>query len=215
MPRCARIKNNASIIYIIVKGMSDVPLFREEDDKNEYLSLLNKYSKFYGYDIYAYCIMKDYAHFIINLNGSDISKIMSSINVAYSGKYNRKYNRHGHLFYGRFKSNIIKDDIELKSFTLYIHNSPTQIEEYKTVPEEYIFSSLGAYIGKKNLYDSLDMGFIREFIGNDKQAGKKYLELVLMYDTNVLIKEIDSLSKETKSKYCTKKTYLMLLQRKY
>lgn len=205
MPRCARIKNNDSIIYIIVKGMSDVPLFREEDDKNEYLSLLKKYGKFYVYDIYAYCVMKDYAHFIINLNGSDISKIMSSINVAYSGKYNRKYNRHGHLFYGRFKSKIIKDDFELKSFTLYIHNSPAQIEEYKAVPYEYTFSSLGAYIGKKDLFEILDMGFIKEFIGSGKQARKNYLELVPMYDTKVLIKEIESISKETKIKYCTKK----------
>jgi putative transposase len=205
MPRVARIKNNESVTYIIIKGISDVPLFREDEDKNVYMSLLKKYRDIYGFKLYAYCIMQDFAHFIIDLCGADISSIMSSVNIGYSGKYNRKYNRQGHLFHDRFKSKIVKDELELKALTLYIHNSPTTIREYKKHPEKYKYSSLGTYMGLEDPFNIVDENFIKEFIGESPEDRKKYLELVPMYDTKKLIEEVEIYSKTSNSKYYTKK----------
>lgn len=206
MPRVARIKNNESISYIIVKGITDIPLFREEEDKVEYLSLLKRYRDIYGFKIYAYCAMGDYAHFIVDLCGADISSIMSSINVGYSGKYNRKYKRQGHLFHDRFKSKIVKDELELKSLTLYIHNSPIQINEYRYHPEKYEYSSLGAYMGFADPFSLIDEEFISRFMGDDPDAKGEYMELVPMYDTEKLITEIEINSKTSNSRYYTKNT---------
>jgi putative transposase len=207
LPRIARIKNNQSISYIIVKGISDVPLFRDEDDKIDYLNLLLKYKKINDFKLYAYCIMQDYAHFILDLRGADISSIMSSVNIIYSGKYNRKYNRHGHLFYDRFKSKIIKDDLELKAMTLYIHNSPTEINKYKIHPEDYEYSSLGAYLGGSDPAEILDAPFISKFIGETQAARNEYLRLVLLYDNKKLLEEIEFYSKTSNSKYYPKETH--------
>lgn len=206
MPRTARIKNNESVMYIIVKGSCDVPLFREEDDKREYLSILGKYKDIYGFRLYAYCIMKDYAHFIIDLCGADVSNIMSSINLGYATRYNRKYNRTGHVFYDRFRSKIVKDELELKAMTLYMHNSPMSLEEYSDTPEEYAYSSLGAYIGRKDSFEIVDNDFIGEFIGKKAKNRKAYLSLVPEYDYKKLIEEVEVNSKTTNSLYYTKKT---------
>lgn len=204
MPRVARIKNNESINYIIVKGITDVPLFRREEDKEEYLSLISKYKDIYGFKLYAYSIMKDYAHFIVDLCGSDISSIMSSINVGYSVKYNRKYSRHGHLFNDRFKSKIVRDELELKALTLYIHNSPTQIDGFKDQPVKYIYSSLGAYMGFEDHFHIVDEKFIDEFMGDNPENKGNYMELVLEYDANRLIKDIEINNITSNSKYYIK-----------
>lgn len=204
MPRTARIKNNESINYIIVKGITDVPLFREEEDKQYYLSLISKFKSIYGFKLYAYCIMQDYAHFIIDLCGADISNIMSSINVGYSVKYNRKYNRHGHLFNDRFRSKIVLNELELKALTLYIHNSPTEIKEYTTQPWKYIHSSLGSYMGFEDPFHIVDEKFIEEFVGDNPESKGTYMEQVLEYDANRLIEDIETNSIISNSKYYTK-----------
>lgn len=206
MPRVARIKNNESVVYIIVKGNSDLPLFRDDEDKHEYIRLINKYRNIYGFKLYAYSIMEEYAHFIIDLCGADISSVMSSINIGYSGKYNRKYDRHGHVFHDRFKSKIIKDDLELRALTLYIHNSPICIPEYTKNPEEYIFSSLGVCIGKRDSFDIVDQGFIAEFIGKGRKERINYLSLVPAYNAKKLLEEVEVYSKTSNSKYYTKKS---------
>lgn len=204
MPRTARIKNNQCVVYIIVKGISDVPLFREDEDKSTYLALLHKYCNIYGFKVYAYCIMRDYAHFIIDLCGADVSSVMSSINIGYSAKYNRKYNRHGHLFHDRFKSKIVKDETELRLLTLYIHNSPLATEGYENSSESYPYSSLSAYLSNIDPYALVDRLFIKEFIGDSPKDRKAYLQLVPLYNTNRLIEEVEIYSRISNSKYYTK-----------
>ncbi|WDC83583.1 transposase [Caloramator sp. mosi_1] len=54
--------------------------------------------------------MDNHAHFIIDANGADISKIMHFINYKYAMWFNKRYSRHGHLFQDRFKSKIVKDE---------------------------------------------------------------------------------------------------------
>ncbi|EYE88751.1 hypothetical protein Q428_06375 [Fervidicella metallireducens AeB] len=210
MPRVARVKDNYSINYIVVKGTSDAPLFRDENDMVEYLELLKKYKDVYGFKIYAYCIMREYGHFIINPCGADISNIMSSINIGYSGKYNRKYNRHGHVFYERFRSKIVKDDLELKALTLYIHNSPSQLETYEEHPEKYEYSSLGLYIGARDDFDLVDKEFVMEFIGESTKARKKYLELVSQYDAEKIIQEMETFSKISNERYYAKEASVQI-----
>lgn len=204
MPRAARVKDNETINYVFVKGIDEAPLFREDLDKDEYINSFMKYRNIYGFKIYAYCMMKNYAHFIIDPCGADISSIMSSVNLAYSGKYNRKYNRHGHVFYGRFRSKIVKDEFELKALTLYIHNSPIELEEYREHPEKYKYSSLGAYIGLKDYLDVVDESFIGEFIGSNSKDRKKYLQLVPTYDAKKLIEDIEAHSNVSNSVYYKK-----------
>lgn len=205
MPRTARIKNNESIVYIVVRGISDVSLFRDDEDKKEYLSYLSYNRNIYGFKLYAYCVMQDFAHFIIDLCGSDISNIMSSINGAYSRRYNIKYDRNGHVFNDRFRSKIIIDELELKAISLYVHNSPVKLKEYEKHPEDYPYSSLNAYLGHSDPFNIIDRGFIREFAGESPEDIENYYKLVPNYNTERLLKEVEFYSKTSNSKYYTKK----------
>ena len=110
MPRSARVKSFDSVFHIMVRSISDTPLYKCNSDKDKYLQLIKKYQDIHLFKVYSYCIMDTHAHMIIDTVGSDISKVMHSINQCYAQYFNRKYERHGHVFQDRFKSKIIYED---------------------------------------------------------------------------------------------------------
>ena len=82
MPRVARVKHENGIYHIMVRSISDIPLFRDSADKDKYLQLIKKYQGIYLFKVYAYCLMTTHGHMAIDCCGADISKIMKSINQS-------------------------------------------------------------------------------------------------------------------------------------
>lgn len=180
MPRVARIKNENGIYHIMVRSISDIPLFKDNEDKNKYLELIKKYKLTYIFKVYAYCLMTTHAHIAIDCCGADISKIVKSINQCYVAYFNKKYNRHGHLFQDRFKSKLVDNDKYLLALTAYIHNNPKDISNDKRSILKYRYSSLGIYLRlATDTFDILDLDYIlSHFSMNKKRARKVYFEFV-------------------------------------
>lgn len=180
MPRTARIKNETGIYHVMVRGISELSLFKDHEDKCKYFSLIKKYQQIFLFQVYAYCLMTTHGHIAINCCGADISKIMKSINQCYASYFNKKYKRHGHVFQDRFKSKSIENDKYLLTLSAYIHNNPRDIDTYKNCPEKYQYSSLGAYLGiAKDSYGVLNTDYILlHFSSNKKSAKKNYLNLI-------------------------------------
>lgn len=174
MPRTARIKSNHAIYHIIMRGLSDINLFRNNSDKTKYLEFLRKYKDMFLFKIYAYCIMDTHIHLLIDSNGADVSKFMHNINQCYAQYYNKKYNRIGHVFGDRFKSKIATTDVSILCMSAYIHNNPKDIRGYRNSVENYNYSSFNIYIGKnKNLYNLLDTTFILDYFNTDPLLSRK------------------------------------------
>ncbi|WP_129595805.1 transposase [Anaerophilus nitritogenes] len=152
---------------------------KENSDKIKYLSLIKKYEYKYQFKIYAYCLLDNHGHLMVDVNGADISKIMHCINFCYAQYYNRKYKRHGHVFQDRFKSKIVKSDKYLIMLSAYIHNNPTDLPLFKENVEKYPFSSLKEYVNHTNDYEILDKSFLVKILQlNHKKNMKEYLNLV-------------------------------------
>lgn len=193
MPRAARAKVLHGIFHIMGRSISEIDLFKEHEDKARYFSLIKKYQKLYLFKIYGYCLMKNHLHLIIDANGADISKIMHSINFSYAQYFNRKYNRHGHLFQDRFKSKLVTNQRYLLALSTYIHNNPTEIVGYENCPEKYEYSSLAVYLGlHKDPYDLIEAEFVMSLLGkNQNEARIRYLKLVYKCGNNKLREEIE------------------------
>ncbi len=84
MARIRRYKREDGIYHIIVRSISEIQVFKNDMDKNIYLSQMKHYKEIYDFKVYAYCIMSNHAHFIIDSNGADISKIMHGLNLKYA-----------------------------------------------------------------------------------------------------------------------------------
>ncbi|WP_039658267.1 transposase [Clostridium tyrobutyricum] len=198
MSRTARQKNGINIHHIMSRGISEIILFKDSNDKEKFLNLLKKYKKAYMIKIYSYIIMDTHYHLQINDNGADISKFMKSINQSYAQYYNKRYNRHGHVFADRFKSKPIQSDRYAVVVSLYIHNNPKDISKYRNCINKYKYSSIHAYLNKKSpKNDLIDTDFIlNHFSLNRYEAAKNYLGLILNSSNKDIEDKIELLKKE-------------------
>ena len=182
--------------HVIVKGIKECPLFKDNMDKEKYLELLAKYKKIHPIIIYAYCIMSTHAHLITDSNNSNLSLFMKSVNLSYAIYYNKKYKRIGHVFHDRFKNKPILTDKYMKNLSLYIHRNPKDIKKYTHKTEKYKYSSLPLYLGLTNDINNLvDPLYVLElFDTNIIEARKLYLKMMNQDDkfTDIeMIKELD------------------------
>lgn len=202
MPRTARVKTDESIFHIMCKSISEVTLFKDDEDKKKYLLFVKKYKTLHNFKLYGYCLMDNHAHLMIDANGCDISKVMHGINFSYAMYFNRKYEREGHLFKDRFKSKIVYNERYLKTLSLYMHNNPTDIIEYKDCPEKYIFSSLSIFLGKTpNSFKLVDYVFAMSLFGNNlKSARKTYYSLLFRCNGENLKQDIEFEDEKTEYK---------------
>ncbi len=209
MARRARLKADDAIYHIMCKSISEVDLFKDDDDKKKYLSLIKKYKELYKFKLYGYCLMDNHSHLLIDANGADISKVMHGINFSYVMYFNRKYKREGSLLKDRFKSKIIENERYLKTVSLYVHNNPTDIAGYNNCPEKYSFSSLGIFIGKRrDSFGLVDYGFVMSLFGNTlKSARKNYYNLIFRCNEEKLKEEIEF--QDEKTEYESGRTILV------
>jgi len=197
MPRTARIKSENSVFHIMIRSISEVDLFKCDKDKAVYLKLMKKYQNLYRFRVYAYCLMNNHAHFIIYVNGADISKIMHGINLSYARYFNKSYGRHGHLFQDRFKSKLVTSDRYLRVLSAYIHNNPRGLEGFEDIPERYRFSSLPVFLNEqKDQTGLLDIEFINAFFRLDLMKSSSSYPLTAEYISYMQIFSESQLQKE-------------------
>jgi putative transposase len=183
VPRIAREKKSIDGIYHITeRGNEKKDIFNDDADRIKFLEILGRNKGKYGYKVYAYCLMNNHIHLLISSNGSDISQVMKSINVSYVIYFNRKYNRCGHLFQDRFKSEYIDSDEYLLEVSRYIHLNPVRagivtIEKL----DSYLWNSFTAYIGERNrVLIPIDTYFILGLLSEDiQQATKQYIKYLM------------------------------------
>lgn len=179
MARIARIKTANSKFHIMVRSLKELDLFKENEDKIKYLSLIKKYQLKYGFKVYAYCLMNNHGHLIVDSNGADISRIMHGINLSYARYFNRKYDRYGPVFQDRFKSKIVHDEKYMITLSAYIHNNPKDIVGYENNVKEYPFSSLKEYLNQSDSFGILTRSFLMKLLGTKNEETQKwYMSLV-------------------------------------
>lgn len=181
MPRTARKKQEGAVYHVMARSISEVQLFKNDEDKKKYLLIVSDCKEVFNFIIYAYCLMDNHVHLIIYSNGADISKIMHYINFKYASYYNRIHKRHGHLFQDRFKSKIVTDDRYLVALSAYIHNNPVDIQGYENNPENYYYSSLAIYLGlRKDELNIIDKDYILSILDKNKNRAKeRYVGLIM------------------------------------
>lgn len=163
MPRIARIYSESGYMHIYTRGNGKQVIFEERDDYIYYLQLLKKYSLETGIKICAFCLMENHIHLIIYDTERIISQLMRKLSSAYSGYFNWKFERTGHLFEGRFNSIPIESEEYLLRAFRYILNNPKKSNICKT--EDYPWSSYNRY-GFSNSF--VDTSVFQNLIGSRK-----------------------------------------------
>ncbi|MEW6065882.1 transposase IS200 [Desulforamulus profundi] len=180
MPRIPRLKKGEYCTYhVIQRGNERKNIFLDDRDKQRFLDTLASIKDRFNCKFYAYCLMNNHVHLVVDTNGSDISQIMKSLNVSYVMYFNRKYERCGHLFQDRFKSEVIDNDQYLLEVTRYIHLNPVQANMVKDAAH-YPWSSYAVYTGGEDqLQNLVDTSLVLKYFSDHyAKACRKYIEYV-------------------------------------
>jgi putative transposase len=125
MSRPIRIYYPGLIYHILNRGNNRQVVFVEDNDYQHYLDILQKYKEKFDFKIFAYCLMTNHVHLLLQVSErASISKIMQAITIAHTRYYHYKYQASGHVWQGRFKSPIISDDEYLLTTMRYIEQNP-------------------------------------------------------------------------------------------
>lgn len=152
MPRTARRKSESSIYHIMARGINHQDIFTDRWDKEKYLNILARYREKIEFDVYAYCLMNNHVHLLIREGNEELSNTMKRIGTSYVYWYNWQYNRKGHLFQDRFRSEPVENEVYFLAVLRYIHQNPVKAGLSREVGL-YPWSSYREYTSKKKLVD--------------------------------------------------------------
>lgn len=145
MPRQMRKLSQSKIYHVMIRGNEKKDIFLDDEDRKRFLYTIREKNKEKKWQIYAYCLMGNHVHLLINEGTDTISGIMQRINISYAYYFNKKYKRVGHLLQDRYRSENIEDDSYLLAAMRYIHNNPVKSGIVERALQ-YRWSSLKYYL---------------------------------------------------------------------
>lgn len=191
MPRLPRVMASTGIYHVMLRGVNRMDIFLDHDDKAKFLEILGNMNSEGEYTLYGYCIMDNHVHLLIKEEKDPISRTMKRICISYSYYFNKKYERVGHLFQDRFRSERIESEDYLLACIRYIHNNPIKaliVEE----PSDYEWSSYNAYIGKLNNEDEItSTEFILNIFSENKAIAIKEFEKFSALDCEKVFMDLE------------------------
>ena len=183
MPRKPRIEYSGALYHVIARGNQKQRIFKDQSDFRHYLLLLTTYKNRTACRIYAYILMNNHVHLLIETGDIPLSKIMQGINQTYTLYFNRKYRTVGHLFQGRYKAILCDRETYLLGLLKYIHQNPLRARIAERL-DAYPWSSHHAYTGKNNPWGLVDVDqVLRMFSERKGRARTRYREFMAEPDT--------------------------------
>jgi len=179
MPRDKRLIPPDGYLHIMCRGNNKQFIFHSPLDYRNYYELLFEMREENKIEINHYCLMNNHIHLIVHVKSkSDLARYMKQVNLTYFHYYRRRYGYAGHIWQGRFKSNIIEKGSYLIQCGKYIELNPVKagIVEH---PREYKYSSYQHYAyGKKDKLIKEDPEYLQTG-RSQNQIRKAYRDFVI------------------------------------
>lgn len=178
MARKPRIEFEGALYHVVARGNRKENIFRSKGDYERYLDLLLRYKERYHYRLYAFVLMPNHLHLLMQTADANLSKIMQGLQQSYTAYFNLKYAAVGHLFQGRFKAILCDQDAYLLTLVKYINLNPVRAEIAERV-DDYPWSSHHAYLHKGQRADLVDADFVLKLFDPKKTfAVRRYQEFM-------------------------------------
>jgi REP element-mobilizing transposase RayT len=187
MARPLRIQYPGAVYHVTCRGNEKKNIFRDDTDRNRMLQILQQSINIYKAKIYAYVLMKNHFHLLLETPLGNLGELMRRFNITYTCYFNRRHGRIGHLYQGRYRSILVEKASYLTILSRYIHLNPVRIKHWTMAPLEdridylagYFWSSLPGYLDKRKAEQFIDYSMVlEEYGGETDKARKAYAEAV-------------------------------------
>lgn len=192
MARQLSIEYEGAFYHTTSRGNERRKIFFSKNDYEKFKEYLSKAQKKYNYRLHCYMLMTNHYHLLIETPDGNISKVMHYLNSSYTNYINRKRNRFGHLFQGRYKAILIDYDSYLLELSRYLHLNPVRAGMVSK-PGEYQYSSYKSYISKKKediIYRELILSMISKNSATRLRDYKNFVESPLNSELESPLKSV-------------------------
>lgn len=162
MPRQARTQSITNIYHIILRGINRQTIFEDDEDRRYFLWAMKKAKEDSGFKLYAFCLMSNHIHLLMEPAEEPLAQIFKRIGSRYVIWYNRKYQRAGHLFQDRFRSENVDSERYFMTVLRYILQNPMKAGVERSLGQ-YPWSSYRAY--EKGIGSITDTQFAADIFG--------------------------------------------------
>jgi REP element-mobilizing transposase RayT len=178
MARRPRIEYPGAFFHVIARGNNREDIFYDKKDRRNFLKRLAFYLDECEVTLYCFCLMTNHIHLLLEMGQNPLSQMLHRLLTWHARYHNKKYDRVGHLYQGRYKAVLCDKDGYLLELVRYIHLNPVRAG-LATNPREYPWSSHKTYLGEEKL-EWLNSDFVlSQFSSSISHSRILYEEFVL------------------------------------
>ena len=126
MARPLRIEFDGAVYHITSRGNEQKPIFGDDEDRITFLDTVKEVNSRFNWLCHAYCLMDSHYHLVIETPDANLSKGMRQLNSVYTQKFNRRLQRTGHVFQGRYKAILVERESHLLEVCRYVVLNPVR-----------------------------------------------------------------------------------------
>jgi len=178
MSRQLRLQFPGAVYHLTSRGNARQDIFADDADRTRFLELLGREIEQHRWRCHAYCLMDNHYHLLVETPEANLSRGMGRLNMAYAQAFNRRHERSGHLFQGRFHAVVIEKDSHLLELCRYVVLNPVRAGT-AAVPEVWPWSSYRATASGRGGPDWLTTRWtLQRFGGADADGRRAYRRFV-------------------------------------
>ncbi len=166
------------LYHVMSRGNERRAIVRDDADRQRRLDWLQRTVATYGWRLHAFVLMTNHDHLFLETPEANLSAGMHLLNGSYTGYFNVRHRRAGHLFQGRFKAHLIEEEGYFTEISRYIHLNPVRAKLVES-PERWRWSSYAGYRSSKAALGWVTYErVLGEFGGTGTEARRRYCRFV-------------------------------------
>lgn len=147
MARPLRIEFEDALYHVMARGNAGGEIFLDDDDRGAFIDNIGRVCGRFDWRIWAWCLMDNHYHLLIETLRPTLSKGMREVNGVYTQRFNRRHNRVGHVLQGRYKAVLVQKDTHLLELSRYVVLNPVKARMVEAAGD-WKWSSYRAVMGK-------------------------------------------------------------------